>query len=388
VIAQVIRPVGRRGSSPGEDLYLLRGFRLFATMTTYPTPSVTPAPMLIDEINHEGFDEAVSFEVEDNRRFNFTMIDNCVIRALPQLGLHAFAVYCILGQMAGEKGRSWPSIRLLSERCSLKSTSIREALRILKDHGLIRVNPRRDATGRQTSNVYILLNTEGYAPALPSAPAMGGTLRPGDGGPSAPANPLKNIQYEEYPDTKNTQRGRGNSPPSQGQEDRGQTGSKPEADTSRPEAPHTPIVPSPPDPALEVTRARNLLLGSDEVANILFKWNIHGTVQGGPMGELAEIIDRAILAGVAVTGSDFTAAHAKAHRACTEKAGGRTSPRWFTVAFGQVLAERVSIPIAAPPKPPPVVVPPIHTAPLATLEEKRAFAAKLRAEIAEKAGAQ
>jgi DNA-binding transcriptional MocR family regulator len=74
-------------------------------------------------------------------------------------------------------GEAWPSLSVLAGRLGCSESVARRALHSLRDEGLIRIVPRRDDNGRQTTNHYWLARVpfqlrEGALPLTPG-PEMG-----------------------------------------------------------------------------------------------------------------------------------------------------------------------------------------------------------------------
>lgn len=81
-------------------------------------------------------------------------------------------VLVILADMANEIGECWPSRRTISERTGYGDTTVKEALRALRDDEVVVARPRFDASGRQTSNIYVLcLEGRGRVASPPSVDA-------------------------------------------------------------------------------------------------------------------------------------------------------------------------------------------------------------------------
>jgi hypothetical protein len=67
-------------------------------------------------------------------------------------------VYVMLCMYANnDTKRSFPSAGTLAKLCGCSDKSVRVAIKHLQEIGLIRVEPQYEKDGKQTSNVYILL---------------------------------------------------------------------------------------------------------------------------------------------------------------------------------------------------------------------------------------
>jgi hypothetical protein len=86
----------------------------------------------------------------------WTRIDNAVIDRLPQIGLAAFAVYVVISKHANAAGVAWPSVPTIARSTGTTVRTVRRAVATLQAKGLIRVERRKDATGRDAPSRYIL----------------------------------------------------------------------------------------------------------------------------------------------------------------------------------------------------------------------------------------
>jgi hypothetical protein len=101
------------------------------------------------------------FEVRDARQPNHFWIDNEIYLDYgPVIGVYGFAVYCALCYHADAKGEAYPSYGLLGRQLRLSRNTIREALAVLEDVKLIKIEPRRTKLGDATSNLYTLANVK------------------------------------------------------------------------------------------------------------------------------------------------------------------------------------------------------------------------------------
>src|SRR5712692_3994112 len=76
------------------------------------------------------------------------------VAASTLLSMTAKLCYGHLVRRAGDKNRCWPAIRDVAKHIGVEPRQAMRALRELAEATLIRPIPRRDATGRQTSNEY------------------------------------------------------------------------------------------------------------------------------------------------------------------------------------------------------------------------------------------
>jgi DNA-binding transcriptional ArsR family regulator len=82
------------------------------------------------------------------------------------IGPAAIAVYAALARRADRDGDSWPRLRSIAEQAATSPSTVRRAIRLLEQLGLIEVAARYErGSNRQTSNLYTLLTP----PARPAA---------------------------------------------------------------------------------------------------------------------------------------------------------------------------------------------------------------------------
>ncbi|RDV26295.1 helix-turn-helix domain-containing protein [Lysinibacillus capsici] len=68
-------------------------------------------------------------------------------------------VYCALSAYADNITRqSWASIATIAKMARCSESSVRRALKTLSDLGYVRVDKQYDRIGKQTSNLYTVLN--------------------------------------------------------------------------------------------------------------------------------------------------------------------------------------------------------------------------------------
>ena len=68
----------------------------------------------------------------------------------------ARAVLIALADYADEAGAAWPSISTLAEDSGFSRTTVKDALRTLRENGIITIEARTDEAGDPTSNLYLL----------------------------------------------------------------------------------------------------------------------------------------------------------------------------------------------------------------------------------------
>lgn len=78
----------------------------------------------------------------------------------------ARAVLVALADYADESGTAWPSIATLAADSGFSKTTVKTALRTLREKGIITTEPRTDEAGDPTSNLY-LLHFEGVGQETP-----------------------------------------------------------------------------------------------------------------------------------------------------------------------------------------------------------------------------
>jgi DNA-binding transcriptional MocR family regulator len=100
---------------------------------------------------------ALAAEVRDERLRLFYLYDEIVDSYGPQLRAHGLAVYCLLCRHANRDGGAFPSIRRLAELIGASKSAVFDALAILEQLGLIRVDRQRGEDGRKETNVYAIL---------------------------------------------------------------------------------------------------------------------------------------------------------------------------------------------------------------------------------------
>lgn len=115
-----------------------------------------------------------------------------------------------LADNADDKGKCWPSVRLLAEKCGLTPRSIRSLLTDLERLGHIRIEPQFRDDGSQRSNLYYILpssgSDEGGSPPVPCAPPPVGAGVPG--GPEAAPRALNHqLKSSDEPPPQGASRG-------------------------------------------------------------------------------------------------------------------------------------------------------------------------------------
>jgi hypothetical protein len=97
----------------------------------------------------------------DHRQPGHFWADNEIIDVyLPQIGLHAFAVYMLFTKFANARnGQCDPSIPTIARMLGISETTVKKSIKKLKDHGLISVEPRQHSRrpNQHNTNLYTLL---------------------------------------------------------------------------------------------------------------------------------------------------------------------------------------------------------------------------------------
>jgi hypothetical protein len=108
-------------------------------------------------------------------------LPNWALELIRQVGLLAFAVYCVLAKHADERGECWPSIGRIASDCDCSRRSAQRALKLLIDAGFVRSIERKTDSG-QTSNLYCLPPISPVTPVTPPRDTS-------DTGPVSPMSP-------------------------------------------------------------------------------------------------------------------------------------------------------------------------------------------------------
>ncbi len=87
---------------------------------------------------------------------SWTAIDNATIKAITDIGLAAFAVYVVLKMHTDAAGECWPSVLTIARLTGTTVRTVRRALVMLQERGWIRIERRKDRSGRDMSSRYIL----------------------------------------------------------------------------------------------------------------------------------------------------------------------------------------------------------------------------------------
>lgn len=102
-----------------------------------------------------------AFVVRDARQPNHFWTDNEIyLEYSPIIGVYAFAVYCALCYHVDSNAQAYPSHALLARQLKISRNTVRQALAVLADVGLIRIEPRITKAGDATSNLYTLANVK------------------------------------------------------------------------------------------------------------------------------------------------------------------------------------------------------------------------------------
>lgn len=98
-------------------------------------------------------------EAQDRRRQNWLWVDNEIITEYgAQIGTTGIALYCALAMYANKTRECWPSRATLARQLAVSEQTVGKYLSKLEEVGLVRIEPRFDEDGRQTSNLYVLVD--------------------------------------------------------------------------------------------------------------------------------------------------------------------------------------------------------------------------------------
>lgn len=120
------------------------------------------------------------------RTYRFAIIPEWVLDH-PDLDGVSVRVFGILDRYAGEHSEAWPGLGTVAERAGLSVDTVRRAISRLAAAGAVRVSPRYDAEGRQTSNSYLLAGDGPLAAGAPTAPCTDATPEGGTDARDAPS---------------------------------------------------------------------------------------------------------------------------------------------------------------------------------------------------------
>lgn len=99
-------------------------------------------------------------------------------------------VLMALADAADDQGVCWPSVSTLARKCSVSTRTVRRALRVLVDQGLLVAEPRRRPDGSSTSNRYCLHLGGGDNPSPAAEAADTGEGQGCQGGPDTGVSPV------------------------------------------------------------------------------------------------------------------------------------------------------------------------------------------------------
>jgi len=105
--------------------------------------------------------------VRDGRKKDWFHIDFEVVdKYLPEIGLAAFAVWCVLVRHADfDDATACLKIQTIQEKTGLKRSAVYNALNTLVQYEMLRIERREDSmTGKQLCNEYIILDCKHYEP--------------------------------------------------------------------------------------------------------------------------------------------------------------------------------------------------------------------------------
>jgi len=111
------------------------------------------------EYDEKGFDYTEEFTVVDDRRPGWHWISNWVIDDYAaKIGVYAFGVYVAIVRHGSP---SWPSVRRIAKQLGISTRTVVNGIRVLEEHGLIRVERGKRPDGSNLSNVYHVLGDAG-----------------------------------------------------------------------------------------------------------------------------------------------------------------------------------------------------------------------------------
>lgn len=108
------------------------------------------------------------------RTYRFAIIPEWVLDH-PDLDGVAIRVFGILDRYAGEQSEAWPGLNTVASRAQLSVDTVRRAVSRLASAGAVRVTPRFDGEGRQTSNSYLLAGDGPLTAGTHTAPSTDAT---------------------------------------------------------------------------------------------------------------------------------------------------------------------------------------------------------------------
>lgn len=89
-------------------------------------------------------------------RWRFCIVPNAIFDECNDLSYRAKLVYCCLSHYANRDLESYPGVGTIARACSVSENTCRRGIRELQDAGLLTREPRYDATGARTSDLYTL----------------------------------------------------------------------------------------------------------------------------------------------------------------------------------------------------------------------------------------
>jgi Helix-turn-helix domain len=109
----------------------------------------------------------MAYRVRDARATYHFWVDDVLIDQFgTTLGPHGLALYMALARRS-KQGKSYPSIRRLTQDTGMSESTVRRAMSRLVTLGLIAITPRTDVHGDPTSNLYTLLDLSHLSPRGP-----------------------------------------------------------------------------------------------------------------------------------------------------------------------------------------------------------------------------
>lgn len=141
----------------------------------------------------------MSDRTRDKRRTNWLWIDNAILKDCgAEIGDSGIAVYACLAMHAGQDETCFPGIGTIAEMIGRSENYVRKALDKLVDAKLISITPRADDSGRQTSNLYTLLDVQSLHAMQGDPPQFeGGRVHSLKGDPSQFEDELESVNQNK-----------------------------------------------------------------------------------------------------------------------------------------------------------------------------------------------
>ena len=82
------------------------------------------------------------------------------------IGIDAYAIYNIIGCIAGQDTKAWPSVATMAKLAGCSESTVRRAIKKLIKHKLITKKLRAKADGGNTSNLYTIMPVYDFTPTV------------------------------------------------------------------------------------------------------------------------------------------------------------------------------------------------------------------------------